>query len=102
MPLPADCKTKDEIRSEIDRLDRELVALLAVRFAYVRRMAELKSTPADALDQRRVDDVLTKVAAEASRNQLDPGLIRSMWRPLIDWNIAWEAGAIGKRTGTGS
>jgi isochorismate pyruvate lyase len=54
MLLPAECRTKDDIRAEIDRLDRELMALLAARFGYVRRMAELKSSPADAHDQGRV------------------------------------------------
>ncbi len=102
MLRPADCRTKGEIRTEIDRLDRELIALLAARFGYIRRMAQLKTSPADALDQGRVDDVLAKVAAEASRHQLDPGLIQSLWQTLMDWNIAWEASAIGKVPGSTS
>ncbi len=102
MRRPADCQTKDEIRTEIDRLDRELVALLAERFAYVRRMAELKSSPAEAHDPRRVDEVLAKVVAGAVGHQLDPGLIQSLWRTLIDWNIAYEASAIGKSASANS
>ncbi len=102
MRRPADCTTKGEIRTEIDRLDRELVSLLAERFAYVGRMAQLKSSPADALDQGRIDDVFAKVAAEASRHQLDADLIRSLWQTLMQWNVAWEARNIGKRAGSDS
>ncbi len=102
MLRPADCQTKDEIRAEIDRLDRELVALLADRFSYVRRMAQLKTSPAEARDSRRVDEVLARVVAEAGTHELDRGLIHSLWQILIDWNIAWEAGAIGKDKGAGS
>jgi isochorismate pyruvate lyase len=96
MPAPEECRTKDEVRQEIDRLDRALVALLAERFAYVRRMAELKSEPAEALDPERVADVAAKVAAEAARRGLDPALVEELWRRLMDWNIAWERQAIGR------
>ncbi len=94
MPAPENCRTKEEVRAEIDRIDTELVALLADRFAYVRRMAELKSAAADAYDGRRIEAILAHVRAEASRRGLDPGLAESLWRRLIDWNVAWEAEAI--------
>jgi len=99
MPAPADCTTKAEIRAEIDRLDRALIALLGERFAYVRRMAELKQDPDEALDPNRVEDVVAKVVAEARAKGLDPALIEAMWRQLIDWNVAFEARTIGAQGG---
>ncbi len=96
MPAPEDCTTKEEIRAEIDRLDRELIALLGERFSYVRRMAQIKQTPGEARDADRVNAVLDKVAGEAEAAGLDADLVRLMWRQLIDWNIAWEAKNIGK------
>jgi isochorismate pyruvate lyase len=95
MPAPHDCRTKEEVRAEIDRLDSELVALLAERFAYVRRMAELKTERSEALDLRRVDAILDHVRSEAAAKGLDIRLAEDLWRRLIDWNIAWEEGAIG-------
>ena len=97
MRKPADCRTKEHIREEIDRLDRELIALLAERFAYVRRMAEIKQAPTEAHAQDRIDDVLDKVAAEAEAVGLDRNLIRDMWRSLIDWNIDYERRTIAAR-----
>jgi isochorismate pyruvate lyase len=99
MPAPEDCRSKDEVRAEIDRLDRELIARLGERFAYVRRMAELKRDPSDADDRDRVDDVLTKIAAGADAVGLDRELALSLWRRLIDWNIAWERRSIGSDGG---
>ncbi len=96
---PEDCVTKEDIRAEIDRLDSELVALLASRFAYVRRMSELKANPDEALVPARVDEVLARVAARAEEGGLDPDLARSLWSMLIDWNIAFERDAIARRTG---
>jgi isochorismate pyruvate lyase len=78
-----------------------LIALLAERFGYVRRMAEIKQEPAEAHAQGRIDDVLDKVAAEAEAAGLDGGLIREMWRSLIDWNVAYERRTIaGRRQGS--
>ena len=95
MPAPQDCTSKNEVRAEIDRLDQEIIALFGERFSYVRRMAELKADASEADDPSRVDDVLAKVVNEAEAAGLDGELMRSMWRLLVDWNIAWERGAIG-------
>ena len=95
MAAPEDCMTKEQVRAEIDRLDRQIVGLLGERFSYVRRMAQLKQAPDEANDPARVGAVLDKIAAEASAIGLDADLARSLWRRLIDWNIAWERAHIG-------
>jgi isochorismate pyruvate lyase len=94
---PAECRTREDIRREIDRLDRELVARLAERFGYVRRMAEIKQDPQEARIDTRVDDVLAKVTALADEHGLDPELMRDLWTRLMDWNILWEERAITER-----
>jgi isochorismate pyruvate lyase len=97
MKRPEECTTKQDIRSEIDRLDRELVRLLAERFTYVQRMAQLKQDPDEAYVQERIDDVLDKVAAKAEEAGLDPALVRDMWAKLMDWNIEYERKTIAAR-----
>jgi isochorismate pyruvate lyase len=91
---PAECRNREDIRREIDRLDRALVDLLAERFGYIRRMAEIKQDPAEARIDSRVNDVLAKVRALAAERDLDPGLAADLWTRLMDWNIAWEEQAI--------
>lgn len=98
MPAAADCNSKEEIRTEIDRIDTALVALLAERFGYVRRMAQLKREPSDAYDGDRIDAVLTLVRREAARSGLDADLVEGLWRKLIDWNVAFEERSIGRST----
>jgi isochorismate pyruvate lyase len=97
MKRPDECTTKQDIRSEIDRLDRGLIQLLVERFGYVQRMAQLKQNPDEAYVQDRIDDVLDKVAAEAEAAGLDPALVRDMWAKLIDWNIEYERKTIAAR-----
>ena len=94
---PAEARTREEVRAEIDRLDRELVRLLGERFGFVRRMAEIKSDPAEAYLQDRVDAVLANVLDEARKQGLDPALAEKLWRLLIDWNVEFERKAITTR-----
>jgi len=81
-----------ELRDQIDALDKDLVALLAHRAGYIDRAIELKEIngwPARIPD--RVEDVVSKVRQEAEAKGLEPDLVEKLWRQLIDWSIAREA-----------
>ncbi len=94
---PSECRTREDIRREIDALDRELIALLGRRFGYIQRMSEIKQDPGEARIDSRVNDVLEKVTVLAEDNGLNPDLIAVMWTTLMDWNIEWERQAITAR-----
>lgn len=69
MKTPAECETKQDVRSEIDRLDQELINLFAERHGYVIRMAAIKSDPHEAYDKARIETVIEKkVRAARWRN----------------------------------
>lgn len=99
---PAECRTREDIRREIDAIDRELIAMFGRRFGYVKRMSEIKQDPGEARIESRVNDVLDKVRSLADANDLDPNLIASIWTMLIDWNIEWERKAIAARAARGA
>jgi isochorismate pyruvate lyase len=94
---PAECKTREDIRREVDRCDHALIDLLVERFGYIRRMAEIKTSPDQALDESRVSDVLGKVSAQAQARGLDVELVIDLWTKLMDWNIDWERRTIAER-----
>ena len=98
---PAECRTREDVRREIDRIDRILVDLLVERFGYIQRMAEIKQDPEEARIDARVSDVLDKVTALAKQRGLDVDLARDLWTTLMDWNIEWERQAIAARRGGG-
>ena len=85
-----DCHSMDEIRAEIDRLDKEIVLLIAERFAFVDRAWQLKDTPEDATVPWRIQDVIDKVRAHAEDNNLEPRLVEALWRQMIGWFIQYE------------
>lgn len=92
----SECTTMAEIRVEIDRLDRALVALFAERTSYIDRAAQIKTgvgLPARIND--RVEEVVANVRAEAVKHGLPPDKLEKLWRKLIDWSIAREEDVLG-------
>ena len=94
---PADCQTKDDVRTEIDRIDQALLHLFAERHRYVTRMAEIKTDPHEARDPVRIEAVIAKVRERSLALDLDEDQAELVWRTLIDWNINYEKGIIAAR-----
>lgn len=88
---PADrCAAMDEVREEIDRLDRILVALIAERQAYIEAAARIKSRADEVRLPWRIEDVVSKVLAEAEKQGLSKRIAEPVWRELIDRCIEHE------------
>lgn len=93
---PQDCLSMQELRVQIDRLDRQLIAMLVTRAGYIDRAAQLK--PAEGLPARipdRVEEVVRRVRAGSDELGMDPDLAEQLWRILIDWSIAREERVLG-------
>ncbi|HEV2562111.1 MAG TPA: chorismate mutase [Rhizomicrobium sp.] len=101
MTKPEDCFSMTDIRREIDRVDRALVALMAERQGYIGRAAEIKAERGTVRDEARIEDVVAKVIAEAGRVGLDPAIAEPVWRVLIERSIAYEFKAFDKKPASG-
>lgn len=94
---PGDCLSMDDVRVEIDRLDRELIDLMAERFKYVDRAWQIKKGgPEGAMVPWRVQQVIDKVRARADQQGLPPELAEAMWRQMIGWFIQYETEKLEK------
>jgi len=86
-----------ELRAEIDRIDAELVALIARRVACIDRAAMLKRSA--GLPSRigpRVEEVARNARGAAARWGLEAEEVEALWRTIIEWSIAREAEALGE------
>ncbi|GHA11588.1 hypothetical protein GCM10007989_02380 [Devosia pacifica] len=95
--LPEQCETKEDVRTEIDRIDQALLSLFAERHGYVTRMAQIKSDPHEAYDKTRIEAIVAKQRSRALALDLDEDQAELIWRTLIDWNINYEKGIIAAR-----
>ncbi len=86
-----ECTCMDDVRREIDRIDEEMVELLALRFAYVDRAWQIKmGTSEGATVPWRIQQVIDKVRARAEEKGLPPQLAEAIWRQMIGWFIQYE------------
>lgn len=95
---PRDCESMDDIRSQIDRLDRALIELIAERFGYIQRAWQIKLRDnGAALVPWRVEDVVAKVRAQAASRGLPEGMIEDVWRRMMSWFIQYEDEQLRKK-----
>ena len=72
------------VRTEIDAVDRELVALMARRKQLVERAARIKRHARNVVDADRNEAVLDNVRAAALRYGLPPGFAERVWRLMTE------------------
>ena len=87
---PADCRTLNEVRAGVDALDRELVALIARRFDYMRAAARIKPTRDSVRDEPRKAAVIAAARAEAERLGAPGDRVAALWDALVESSIGFE------------
>ena len=78
------CTSLDEARTEIDRLDEQIVTLIAARNAYIKQLAHFKNSVDEIKAEDRIDDVINRVRAKAIELDLSPNLINDLYLRMID------------------
>ena len=84
------CKSLDEVRANIDRLDRAIIPLLAERGDYVLQAARFKPNAADVPAPARVEEVIQKVLQLAREHGALPDVVEKTYRAMIAAFIAAE------------
>jgi isochorismate pyruvate lyase len=88
---PAQCADLSQVRTEIDRVDKALVDLIAERFGYVERAWQLKlEAREEANVPWRNQQVFDRVRARALETGLPPDLVEALWRQMVGWFIQHE------------
>ncbi len=77
------CKSLDEVRGHIDRLDQQIIGLLSERSQYVKQAATFKKDTDAVKAPARVEAVITKVRELASANELNPLVAEQVYRAMI-------------------
>lgn len=97
-PLPGpDCTTMAEVRAGVDRVDRELVVLLARRFGYMDAAARIKPERGQVRDEARKAAVIANARAAAEHAGLPGDTIAALWEELVEASIAYELAAFDRR-----
>ncbi|MDN6864199.1 MULTISPECIES: chorismate mutase [Pseudomonas] len=77
------CTTLEEVRNNIDRLDQQIVTLLAERGHYVSQAAHFKKDADGVKAPQRVEQVIAKVRNLAEVAGANPQVTEQVYRAMI-------------------
>lgn len=93
MKPPESCTTMADVRTGVDALDLELVALLARRFGYMGAAARIKTQRGAVRDEARKQQVIDNAEIAATAAGIPCGLATEIWEMLVESSIAYELAA---------
>ena len=87
---PADCTSMMEVRQGVDRLDEEIVRLLAERFRYMEAAARIKPDRNAVRDEARKAEVIGNVRRLAEAEGSPAEVVAGIYDRLVEASIAYE------------
>jgi isochorismate pyruvate lyase len=90
MKTPEECQDMQEIRKEIDQIDKNVIDLLGLRFNYVKAVAKFKKNELEVNAPDRLVTMLSHRRNWAKEKNLSPEVIEKMYRDLVNYFIDQE------------
>ncbi len=85
-----ECKTLEEVRAEIDKVDDKIVELIGERNGYIKQAAKFKNTIEEVKAPERINEVMTKVRHKALTLGMSPNLLEEIYTIMIDEMVESE------------
>ncbi|NMG18122.1 isochorismate lyase [Brasilonema bromeliae] len=98
MKKPDECSNIKDIRREIDAIDKEVIAALGRRFAYVKAASQFKTSETGVKAPERFHSMLQERRAWAEVVGLNPDVIEKLYRDLVNYLIDEELKHWQKKT----
>ncbi|MDX9966880.1 chorismate mutase [Sulfuricurvum sp. IAE1] len=86
----AECHSLEEVRQYIDRLDDQIVELIAARNAYVKQAAKFKHSIDEIKGEERMEAVMDRVRLKAMESGVSPNLLSKLYKIMIDEMVEAE------------
>ncbi len=84
------CTTLNEARGKIDKVDEEIVKLIAKRNNYIKQIAHFKTSVEEVKAQDRINSVISRVREQAISLDLSPNLINELYVKMINAMVESE------------
>jgi isochorismate pyruvate lyase len=89
-----------EVRHGVDRLDEQIVVLLAERFRYMDAAARIKPDRSAVRDEERKADVIAKIRRAAAREGAPGDRIADVYDLLVENSIQYEFDSFDRLRGS--
>lgn len=88
--VPEKCSNMDDIRTEIDLIDKRIIQAIAERFKYVKAAAKFKNSETSVKAPERFKTMLLQRRVWAQESGLSPGIIEKIFSDLVNYFIEEE------------
>ncbi|MEG3091606.1 chorismate mutase [Sphingomonas sp. PB1R3] len=78
------CRTLGEVRTNIDRIDDQILHLMAERSRYVAQAGRFKTSAASVRDEARIHQILTRIREKAAREGVEPDVAEATFRAMVE------------------
>jgi len=85
-----ECSSLEELRTQIDALDDQIVDMIAQRNRYVRQAAKFKNSVDEIKADERIDAVINRVRHRAVTQGVSPNMVTELYRIMIDEMVESE------------
>lgn len=90
MKDPKSCQSIEEVRNEIDSIDRDVMELLAKRQEYVHEIVRFKTNHDSIVAQDRQNQLYEQRKKWAEELDLSPEMIDELFKTMVRHNIQRE------------
>lgn len=91
------CESLEQVRENIDRIDNEIIKLIAERGTYVVQASAFKKDEEGVKDTGRVEKVIAKVREKAGEYGANPDMVEALYREMISRFIGMEMNEFNER-----
>lgn len=91
------CENLEQVRENIDRIDNEIIKLIAERGTYVIQASAFKKDEEGVKDTGRVEKVISKVRAKAEEYGANPDMVEALYREMISRFVSMEMKEFNER-----
>ncbi len=91
------CENLQAVREQIDRIDTEIIRLIAERGTYVQQASAFKKSENGVQSPARVEEVIAKVRAKAADCGANPDMVEALYREMIARFIQLEMQTFRRR-----
>lgn len=91
------CKSLEEVRENIDRIDDAIIRLIAERGTYVKEASVFKTSEEGVKAPNRAEAVIAKVRKRAADYGADPDMVEALYHEMISRFVNMEMDEFKKR-----
>ncbi|MCF6309771.1 MAG: chorismate mutase [Sulfurimonas sp.] len=84
------CNSLEEVRTEIDNIDNQLVELISTRSHLIRQAASFKNSVDEVKAEDRIEFILQKVRHKAIQADVSPNMISELFTIMINEMVETE------------